>query len=456
MTRKVLVIAGHDPSGGAGIQADARVIESFGVAAATVPTALTVQSSRGVTAVHPVEASILRAQLDALFDDVGSFDAVKIGMLGGAEQGSVIAAVLRERGAANVVLDPVLASSGGASLIGSTDPTTLITQLLPLVTLITPNGPELERLGGLDALAATNVLAKGGHSGGDESIDTLHLRDGRTIAFRAPRADVDAHGTGCFLASAIAANLAKAHPLEEAVGIAKRSITSALQQIVRLGQGRGFPTPHAPRELLGKLRGIYVVTDATIRAGRSHVDIAAAALEGGATTIQLRDKRATFRQLARTADDLRILTRRYGALFIVNDRVDLTLACGADGVHLGPDDMHPADARRILGHDAIIGVSVSSVGEAEPLAPYASYLGVGAIFGTATKADAGDAIGPAAIAEIKSRFPEHPIVAIGGINASNIAQTFAAGADAAAVVSAVVAADDMVAATRQLVATMSA
>lgn len=447
----VLVIAGHDPSGGAGIQADARVIESFGVAAATVPTALTVQNSLGVTAVHAVQPEIIKAQLEALFDDAGAFDAVKVGMLADAEQASLIAEVLRRRNATNVVLDPVLASSAGFAFSDAAAVDSLLRELLPVTTLITPNTGELERLGGLGPLASVHVLEKGGHAGGDESVDTLHMTDGRKISFRAKRVDVDAHGTGCFLSSAIAANLALGYPLEQAVGVAKRATSSALQQVVRFGSGRGYPGVASARDLKGRLKGIYVVTDDTLRPERSHVDIAAAALDAGVRVVQLRDKRTPFSKLVRVAHDLRILTRRHDALFIVNDRVDLARITAADGVHLGPDDMHPADARRILGPHALIGASVSSVEEAEKYAAHASYFGVGAIFGTATKGDAGEAIGPAKIAEIKSRFPEHPVVAIGGINAGNVSQVFAAGADAAAVVSAIVAADDVAAAARELV-----
>lgn len=144
------------------------------------------------------------------------------------------------------------------------------------------------------------------------------------------------------------------------------------------------------------------------------------------------------------------------ALLIVNDRVDVALASKADGVHLGPDDMPPRYAREVMGPHKIIGVSIATVGEAKAAAPYASYFGVGAIFGSKTKLDAGAPIGVERIREIKAAFPDIPIVAIGGINAENIALVAQAGADAAAVVSAVVAAPDMEAATRELIARFEA
>ena len=172
--------------------------------------------------------------------------------------------------------------------------------------------------------------------------------------------------------------------------------------------------------------------------------------------VQLRDKQLLTPQLVALVQRLGTSARQANALFIVNDRVDVALASGADGVHLGPDDMAPVDARILLGPDKLVGVSVATVEEARAAAPYASYFGVGAIFGSQTKLDAGEPIGVGRIREIKAAFPDIPVVAIGGINADNIAAVAQAGADAAAVVSAVAAAPDMEAATRELVARFAA
>ena len=139
------------------------------------------------------------------------------------------------------------------------------------------------------------------------------------------------------------------------------------------------------------------------------------------------------------------------SLGIVLDHQQIVLVGNfADGAHVGPEDMPPADARRLLGPGRLLGVSVGTVEEARAAAPYASYFGVGAIFGSRTKSDAGAAVTPARIAEIRAAVPEIPIVAIGGIDAGNIAAVAAAGAEAAAVVSAVVTAPDMLAAVREL------
>src|SRR5579884_841588 len=131
-----------------------------------------------------------------------------------------------------------------------------------------------------------------------------------------------------------------------------------------------------------RVRGLYVLTDPALRPDRTAEEIAGAALAGGASIVQLRDKEQSKDDLVRLARRLCAMAHRAGALFIVNDRVDIALAAGADGVHLGPDDITPAEARRILGPQRVIGVLVSSVEEAKPLAPFASYFGVGAIYGS--------------------------------------------------------------------------
>jgi thiamine-phosphate pyrophosphorylase len=235
------------------------------------------------------------------------------------------------------------------------------------------------------------------------------------------------------------AHLALGAPLAEAIASAKAVVEAGLRNPVIIGEGRGYPDARA-------INGIYVLTDPR----RDPTETVRAALEGGARIVQLREKSLPTPRLIDFARSLKNLAHEHGAIFIVNDRVDVALAADADGVHLGPDDMHPRDARAILG-ERIVGVSVSTIDEAAPLAPFATYFGVGAIYGSATKLDAGDAVGPQRIAEIRAAFPHMPIVAIGGITRANLAPVRNAGADAAAVVSAVVCEDDMRAATAALV-----
>lgn len=204
--------------------------------------------------------------------------------------------------------------------------------------------------------------------------------------------------------------------------------------------------------MLEKVKGIYVITDGVLWPDRSHVDIAVSAIEGGATVVQLRAKDLETDGWIDTAKLVRKITSAAHAAFIVNDRVDIACDVRADGVHIGPNDMTPADARKMIGPDCILGVSVANVDEARAAAPYASYFGVGPVFSTSTKADAGDAIGLDPLVSIQAEFPRIPVVAIGGINKGNLLAVRDTGVDAAAVVSAVVAADDMLEATKELVA----
>lgn len=478
MTTVALTIAGSDPSGGAGIQADLRTFAALGVIGVSAITALTVQNSLGVQSVHPVPADVLAAQIDAILSDT-KVQAVKIGMLGGAAQVRAVVAALRKYSPPNVVLDPVLASTGGVPLLDDEGRAALLTELMPLCDLITPNLSEAEALTGL---AVTNlktaqaageqliqagaraVLVKGGHFS-EEPNDLLLDADGHRQIYTDIRVDTThTHGTGCFLSAAIAAYLAKRSSINQAVGKAKNLLTRALTLPIVVGHGQGYPDGFASvrtnnsvrnrtyTERLKLLRGLYVLTDYDLRPERSAEMTTQAALAGGANILQLRDKYLSTPEVIALAKHLSLITRDANALFIVNDRVDVAIASSADGVHLGPDDMMPGDARHLMGPDILVGVSVATVKEAKAAVRYASYFGVGAIFGSKTKLDAGAPIGVGRIREIKAAFPDIPIVAIGGINAENIAEVAAAGADAAAVVSAVVGAPDMEAATRELVA----
>lgn len=480
MTTVALTIAGSDPSGGAGIQADLRTFAALGVVGISVITALTVQNSLGVQSVHPVPADVLAAQLDAILSDT-RVQAVKIGMLGGADQVRTVAAALRKYAPPNIVLDPVLASTGGVPLLDEEGRAALLTELMPLCDLVTPNVPELgvltgmatkyggeraEAAGHLQSLGVKTVLVKGGHLPNCVA-DRLFHPGNRSEAFTGPRVETaHTHGTGCLLSSAVAAILASGQTLEEAVATAKRLVARSLLFPVCTGKGRGYPDiqqgvlqandiRRSHSALVSAVKGVYVVTDPVLRPGRKLSDIVSAALVGGAHTIQLRAKGLSDTHLASIARSAWLLAREKEAVFIVNDRVEVARDL-SDGVHLGPDDMTPAGARRLMRPNQLVGVSVATVEEARAAAPYASYFGVGAIFGSKTKLDAGEPIGVGRIREIKAAFPDIPVVAIGGINADNIAEVARAGADAAAVVSAVVAAPDMEAATRELVARFEA
>ncbi len=196
---------------------------------------------------------------------------------------------------------------------------------------------------------------------------------------------------------------------------------------------------------------LHVLTDRAWSRGRSTLEVAEAALKGGATVIQLRDKDASTHTLVEEGLALRELTRAYNALLIVNDRVDVALAVGADGAHVGQDDMPGELARRLLGPDRILGISAGNMNEAvAAVAAGADYLGVGPIYATRGKADAGQPTGTALLTEIGGRHTI-PLVAIGGITVTNTKGIIQAGAAGIAVITAVVNAEDITAAARSLI-----
>jgi thiamine-phosphate pyrophosphorylase len=203
--------------------------------------------------------------------------------------------------------------------------------------------------------------------------------------------------------------------------------------------------------LPARLRGLYVVTCDNPAKGRTHLDVARAAVETGAAAVQLRDKAASSRQLFHLAQEIRRITLGTATLFFVNDRVDIALAAGADGVHVGEEDLPVAKVRDLVGEELLIGASVNSVATAKAAAGAgADYLGAGSIFPTPSKADAGAPIGLEILRQIKAEVPL-PLVAIGGITLENAPEVLAAGADGLAVISAISAAEDMVAAAVNLI-----
>jgi hydroxymethylpyrimidine/phosphomethylpyrimidine kinase len=248
-----LTIAGSDSGGGAGIQADLKTFAALGVYGASVVTALTAQNTKGVFSIREVPAEFIAAQMDAVFSDL-AVAAVKIGMLGSAAAIAAIGAGLQRHRARNVVLDTVMTASAGGKLLPD-DAVDALRALIAKARLVTPNLPEAAILtGGTQArdeegmyaqaqkiltLGAGAVLIKGGHGGGSESVDIL-VEDTSRTRFAAPRLETrNTHGTGCTLASAIAAGLAKHLSLVDAVRQAKTFVTAALEAADRLQIGSG-------------------------------------------------------------------------------------------------------------------------------------------------------------------------------------------------------------------------
>ncbi|WP_238883511.1 bifunctional hydroxymethylpyrimidine kinase/phosphomethylpyrimidine kinase [Clostridium sp. YIM B02551] len=260
--KKVLTIAGSDSCGGAGIQADLKTFSANGVYGMSVITAVTAQNTQGVFDVQDLDAKIIKGQIDAIFTDI-EVDAVKIGMVSQISTIKAIAEKLKLYKPKNLVLDPVMISKSGYSLLKPESESALIDELIPLAYIITPNVPEaeeilkavnsdivaIETVEDMEAaakeiykLGCKNVLLKGGHIKG-EAIDVLY--DGKEIIhFQSERINTkNTHGTGCTLSSAIASNLALGFDIKEAVNKAKKYITVAIEHSLDIGKGVG-PTHH--------------------------------------------------------------------------------------------------------------------------------------------------------------------------------------------------------------------
>ena len=249
MTPRILIIAGSDSGGGAGIQADIKTVTMLGGHAMTAVTAITAQNTLGVQAVHPVPTEMVRAQIESCVNDLG-VDAIKIGMIGSAQTAHMLVdvlgilrlmPVLRGGEAIPIVLDPVMVATSGDSLADA-DTIAALDRLARIAVLTTPNLPELAAMGGEAALAAHgwSVLIKGGHGDDETLVDRLIDADGEIARWTAPRIDTPhTHGTGCTLASALATYLAYGYPLKAAIARARQFVRIAMKDAPGLGGGHG-------------------------------------------------------------------------------------------------------------------------------------------------------------------------------------------------------------------------
>ncbi len=252
MTARVLIIAGSDSGGGAGIQADIKTVIALGGYAMTAVTAITVQNTLGVSAVHDIPLDIVAGQITAVLDDIGA-DVIKTGMLSSAAIVETVAATLQGNKIPRVV-DPVMRAKGGHALLADDAAAALKRHLIPGAALITPNLPEAEALTGrtiatisdmnaaipdLLQLGAQAVLLKGGHLTGERLVDML-ITPKDVMRFEDERIDTTStHGTGCTLASAIATGLAQGLSLREAVSRARAYVREAMRTAPKIGKGHG-------------------------------------------------------------------------------------------------------------------------------------------------------------------------------------------------------------------------
>ena len=491
MNNVVWTIAGSDSGGGAGIQADIKAMQSFGVHGCTAITALTAQNSLGVEAINAVSTDVIESQLLALEKDMKA-KVIKIGMLANVQQIQLISEHISHYKAKwptppVIVYDPVAIASSG-DLLTEEDTISAIKEcLLPLVDIITPNTHETQLLTGvyligpaaikeaaskLMAWGAKAVVIKGGHwdypSGycidycsqgseeywlGNEKIQVPHN-----------------HGTGCSMASVIAACLAKDYPLKDAFILAKAYINQGLKQSVRYGEGIGpvaqtsFPTDlaHYPQVIeagswLGdeldfdvpldfniaadfaacesKALGAYAVVDS--------VEWLEKCLQNGIKTAQLRVKDKSEDELEQLVASAVALGQQYNAHVFINDYWQLAIKYGAYGVHLGQEDLENANLAAIKEAGLRLGLSTHGFYEMLRAHNYRpSYMAFGAIYPTTTKDMTGQIQGLEKLARFVPLMQSYPTVAIGGIDLDRAQEVAKTGVGSVAVVRAITEADD--------------
>lgn len=249
-TARVLIVAGSDSGGGAGIQADIKTVTMLGGHAMTAITAITAQNTLGVQAVHPVPTEIVLAQIDSCLSDIGA-DAIKLGMIGSAATAHALADRLGDVGVP-IVFDPVMVATSGG-VLADAETVAAFDRLMDVARVVTPNRPELAALGGKDAVLSHGcaLLEKGGHDDSEMLTDRLHLTPGEFVSWLDRRIDTPhTHGTGCTLASALATGLAQGMSLQEAAERARRFVRLSIEAAPGLGHGHGPMGHQAVTEFL--------------------------------------------------------------------------------------------------------------------------------------------------------------------------------------------------------------
>lgn len=342
--RTALTIAGSDSGGGAGIEADLKTFASFGVHGLVAVTSVTAQNTLEVRAIHDIPPEVVVSQIEAVADDIG-VDAAKTGMLSNAGIIKAVAKTVKRYGFP-LVVDPVMIAKSGAPLLREDAVNALVSRIIPLASVVTPNVPEAERLTGIEIktledakraarliveeLGAGAAVVKGGHLGLGEAVDVLY-HDGRFREYRAEFVKGCTHGTGCSFSAAIAANLARGKPLEEAVGEAKRFITMGIRYGVRLGHGHCPVNQNAWRDVPALKWKVYKELDSVrsaLKGSEDAVLICALPLPYGAdmeNIAVLRDGKITFGAPEDIAD---VLLRK------MRERLELRCLLILDGEHV--------------------------------------------------------------------------------------------------------------------------
>ncbi|MDR0544862.1 MAG: thiamine phosphate synthase [Odoribacteraceae bacterium] len=430
----VLTVAGLDPTSGAGLSADVKTIESCKATGLAACSAITFQNQRAYLGTSWVAPREIIRQCEALLEEFTP-RVVKIGLIEGFPALLEVARYLRERlPAALIIWDPIAEATAGHVFYQRAE---RVEEILELVDLVTPNARELPRVFGTEReetllsicrARRVAILRKGGHDDGARVEDRLLLPDGRAHAYDVPRLPGNKHGTGCALSAAIAALLARGYSLPEACREGQqRAARFILSTPSPLGR-HDAPLPLSPRSI-----PLQFITHP--RAGVAAVDQVEAACRGGVRWVQFRAKEGRLEEILLEGEAIRRVCRQHGALFVVNDRVEVARALDADGVHLGQEDMSPAEARRILGCHKIIGATCNTIEQVlESARQGVDYIGLGPFAYTGTKQRLAPVLGLEGYRRILADARVTlPVYAIGGIRLEDVAPLAATGVAGVAV-----------------------
>lgn len=411
----VLSVAGFDPSAGAGVLSDVKTFEQHAVQGFGVNTALTYQNDCEFDGLDWCSEKQIIQQIKVLQRRF-KIDFVKIGLIENLAVLKAIIAQLKKQGT-QIIWDPILKASAGFEFHSELNKSELIA-ILKECYLITPNKVEFDFLNKIcDLKSHCNVLLKGGHENGLESIDILYT-NGIEIPFANKRLNTSKHGSGCVLSAAITANLCKRVNLEKAIKNAKHYTTQYfMSSDTLLGQHKVITTS---KKEISNLQ--FITQEAN---GLSHSEICKKSLEAGIDWVQLRMKNVSDEECLSEAKKCKSICDEHHATFILNDRVDIALQVDADGVHLGKSDMSPREARKLLGEDKIIGGTANTFEDIQELANQGvDYIGLGPFRFTQTKKNLSPVLGfegyELIIQECKDAGITTPIVAIGGIHVEDI------------------------------------
>lgn len=486
MTKPIVwTIAGSDSGGGAGIQADLHTFQDFDCHGCSVVTAITAQTSRALVSMEAVSVPLFEQQLLALAEDLPA-QVLKTGMLANAGIMTCLVQYLKDQEQRPLlVCDPVLSASAGGELLDQAGLQCLINELLPLVSVLTPNAYEAETLTGLSIFDAKStesvaqallkkgcqsVLIKGGHADWQHSLSCDYFTNGELSFWltqtRQPHDNT--HGSGCTLASALAACLAQGMDIEDAVVMAKAYVSQGIRLAQKIGQGPGalahegwlnelqdFPRVYKNFADIDSLQepfspcdtdqlGLYPVVDSP----QWISDL----LSWGVETLQLRVKDQSKEELESLIEQSIAAGKGHFPRLFINDYWQLAIKHGAYGVHLGQEDLDEADLSAIREAGLKLGVSTHSYFEiARALAVQPSYIAIGPIFPTTTKTMRWEQQGLEQLYDwVQLLDGQYPLVAIGGINYERVPAVLSMGVGSVAMVSAITKAENPKAEVKRL------